>query len=607
MRLDLDPKTTWKHDASPTSATSQDGDTSTPSPGSRLVMADSKGIDVGNDAVIDQAIEDVLDEFTADDTETPGSPPSQPPRTPSPLPRFNGPTIHDPRTLAQRRMLIDPLPQPVSILFTSSSSGLRQTTDSSTQTPSNDLANSIHVEPPQKSSSSDEAPTPTTPDFRLMLESYTEIPPDEISRLMDMADRVAQHRIQNAREEEQRSFRSAATSPMKESVLLSPAATTPFTRSALNLDARGILLHTPTSGLVPLRAAQSRRVDKMRTAGVKLRILQHLLPAKVLLTQTATNNELPSLVQTRAAAGYAYVALSHARSISEAGGGEEADRQCIALQGRCAFYVGVSEWILDRYRKLEQHPRSPPGRWTRFEEENEAAYANQGQAPVLDYFQIACRAKEGAYVEGIWAEEWVKYLSSKGEIEVEGDEKRASRTWWGWLGNKLNPFRVTTSFRADDGTGTDFEDDSNGNEGTSLAGLDDAAFQAVGLAEQDGDEEEYDYPSPPSSQSASIPRRRSPSCLELPKPVTSPNRQARKKPSLSFTSPPSSPRGRPIYERRGHSEVAAGRNSSFLARVTGREKQRSELEKAEEGEGALSPREGIRKRKSGEEEPGEVV
>jgi hypothetical protein len=568
---------------------------------------------IGTDSnvVIDDAAESVVTRHLTNSKQAEDS--SPPIQTPPPLPPFSN------LPLRTKRRAADPHLEPLNTDLRSSStpqglSSAPTTADSATQT-------TTFIPTTPYSASSEKTPTPTTPQLHEMLETYPELPPEEVERLLSMFERVTEHRVEVAKEQERASLRSLQT-PLKpvarqESYIprsgISNAAAAPFTRSALSANPASAAILRQGGMVTPIatpgeegetRPALSAAQDQLRLKAVKIRIMQRLLPAKIILGRVNMRDAPPPSVNVRKAAGHAYMAFVQARTLFvDCVGGEGP-----AIQGWCAYYIGLAEWALLKHAERQAARRSP--RTVGFEEEEEAEEGREeGRPSVLEIFSLAVRAKEGGYEEGKLADVWVSYLNATGHEEVERGEETRERVWW-WAMNKSNPFRVTSEFRADDEGGDVFDDRKNRGAGESLAMLDDSDFQpSLPSAKRSEGEERHHFivsPTPPSTSGRWKDGESSP---ELPRPVTSPKRHYRSK-SLSFKLPRPYPPGRSIYRRKGSGDGSAGGISSpsaFLTRVTGREKPRSEDERAEEGEGPMSPREGLKKRRSGQVEPGEEV
>lgn len=560
-------------------------------------------------------------------------------------------------------------------------------------------------------------PTPTSAEFKSMLESYDEIPKAEVPQLLDLANAVSDQRIEEAkaemRGEDSPLPRDRGLNDEKEEEM-PPTPTTAELRSKLNgykglkydevrrlvdmadritatrvrhaLEQETGRLYAPLldlaaedEGPTAKEEAERRRVAlKARIQGLELRVMQKLLPAKILLQRP--DDKLPPVERAKHAAGYAYEALSFVRTFPtdwEDGNGkvdteasEVLDTTSRALQGRCAYYAAVAEWVMRQQG------------------------AGDEDVGVLAYFHMALQAREGGYREGEWAEGWVEFLRGGGEVEEGGEENgdggghgegeeaeekdgEDGKGWGGWLISKVKRLSVRTSVAEKSAAdGGEEKITASGGEEESASGdweergrtrrreqwskqdirdyhaAQDMAARGPSASSDDNDhrrsqgweslellssgssgsesehEDEdattprlpgsYSPPSPPQSGSElatgliTPTQLRSPSHpndpdteSSLPRPVTSPRRRTT---SIHFDEPLSpssggtqSPKRDSIYERR-HS-----RKSSLLetlgVKFSGREKRRSEIEEAEEGQSPFGGKfpggesEGLKKRK----------
>ncbi|KAK3709488.1 hypothetical protein LTR37_010861 [Vermiconidia calcicola] len=585
-----------------------------------------------------------------------------PPQTPSPLPPVGSPKVTD-STVARRRQFAPPL--------------RRSHTDGRTSAVTRDLEgddgeqsqNSDPWEAGEDGSGEargDKTPTPTTGQFKEMLGSYID-QEAEVDRLIEMAERVSEHRVK----EERRRVELEAAAAIERSALLTPdiknALLSPSQKSALASTPAGLGLQgflspmpplpsgassvyspspLPTGGssayspqpsarsdglspAVPVSPVVSRRVE-IKLHIRELRVKQRLLPAATLLSHLGSSSYSGSEQQiqkhAKAAAGYAYIALSFARN-------ENVDP---ALQGRCAYYVALAEFLLAE--KNDSGLPLPPisdkhSSWSVEDDENDVSVA-------IRYFQVACDA-QGVYDEGAWAVEWIEYFGSmeKRAEEMKGDVRpESSGSWREWIWSKVS--------RTKDEPGAENDDTDAARTRKPLSkqevrdyhaakdarrGSDDSprlwqrlSFLSNGTSSRQSTWDYFNQPSSPPEEEQQTTTTQSPPPNDrsdrnpsptLPPPVTSPGHSRTK--SIIFQEPSDSPpssasSSRPsIYQRR--SSRRGSLIVDVLARVTGRERRRSELDKAEEGdspfrgtfgdgEGDGVGNEALKKRRSGGEE-----
>jgi hypothetical protein len=416
MHLPLDPKKPWEDKPSPTSpAESMDSNptrhsTKKRNPPTLISGATSEsGLDSSTDG------DDVF-------------------ATPTPLPSIHTPRV---RSLAIRRRISNP-PDPI-----------ETSTDASTTTDDDavqDLYSNFSPGYPRS-----KTPTPTEEDFREMLTTYKELHSEEAERLAQMAERITKSRVDAARaEERERTFvytpgPEMSAGPASGNMLASALLSAPAPRSATG----GPLPPSATSmGMSPLpsemantpsrvraQGKPSRSLQEIRKVGLKIKIYMRLAKVKDLLS--SEEDEMPSYEDTREAASLAYEALTFAQSedmTAESASdsfGSPANETAAALQGRCAYYVGIAEYVLAQKRD---------------EGETEGIFLSESnRARLLEYFELALLAKEGGFEEGTLADTWVEHLQEEQEEVERQREKGPQRTSWiGWLSQKLNPFQKAT-------------------------------------------------------------------------------------------------------------------------------------------------------------------
>lgn len=486
-------------------------------------------------------------------------------------------------------------------------------------------------------------PTPTTAEFHNMLESQIE-ERDESSRVEEMAEAWCQGQIKAAIAKEKGHWEMELQNSAMASALMSARsqqqqhALTPVTRpmhfrqkSAPLLpvvpESDGLL----TPGLEPsggISATHSRvpssqsilsarspaelnevlglgitgpSIAEIRTLGLELRVKQRLLPAIALLASSSDN---PKLDSSRA--------RDHAHSALHFSQAHNLDT---ALQGRCAYYVGVAEYLHSQSVGGARRDSAADDSWSSESESDEM--------PALEYFHQACAARN-VYAEGTWAEEWVEHFRG---LRLAAKEKRAGErpksdgSWKETVQRWLPSFSSKGTFSRPTARDGEEEAEAEGADEKIRSSPKAAGARRPRIWERmpsfsskvtsprpttrDSEEKEaaaagggggrilsFSVPDSPSPnklfQHGSPPRSPSPT---LPSPVTSPKSNHSRSSSIfsppvgsplgsSHSSTPSSPSPttKSIYERR-HS-----RRPSLLARVTGRERMPSELEQAEEGD-----------------------
>ena len=531
MRLDLDPSPTWKSsDQAPSSGSAEDmtsrkNEEDGPLTADDLFSPDHDGDGDGDDAAL---------------------------LPPSPLPPVTSPRVQRSATLAGRRRV----PAPPKRINTGLSSTPTTAADSAFPT-TEEEDEQASATPPLPHDHEPKTPTPTTADFRTMLGTYI-AEDEEVDRLVEMSARVSRRREDVARRDERSKVERvlASASPM-------------------------------FSALSTAAAWEGSGVEEIQRLGCALRVKQRLYPAVLLLSHILTSapsgggGNVGGTAEANAAAQYAYLALQSARE-AEGGAGD------VALRGRCAYYVALAECLLANKKRDDglSTGRWSAGSWGRRVED---------AAPVVEYFEMACSA-EGSYEEGRWAVEWVDYL--KGGSEDKG-RPGSSGSWRGWLWDKIlrregegassNGVSEKKSMGRQDVREYYANRETSANNDDHSPGIGERlSFLSSSSDSANNDDDEakpatYIPPSSstslPSSDGPSTPFHSSsaePSPSLLPEPVTSPNTSPRAK-SVAFEVSPTAKRTS-IYERR-HS-----RRPSLLARVTGRERRPSELERAEEGE-----------------------
>lgn len=317
-------------------------------------------------------------------------------------------------------------------------------------------------------------PTPTAADFKEMLETYISDGPDEIDRLVEMAERMSETKIAVAQREAFEAGKAEALASMAESSRAATpgsglrSARTPLISARSSHFEASTEMH-PTTPRTPALVTGTTDLDAPtpRTPALvtgtadlpattrSLRLHLHLYPARTLLSAFLFHDaELPALEAAREAARHAYLALGQARAGIAAvaateedydeGGWSVAGMEAMALQGRCAYYVGVAEWVLGEHRRRER-VLLKGGR-----NDGDVGSEDDG-VPVLEFFQQARMAQEGGFAEGAWAEKWIRFLcddKEDGKKRVEDADgmceavgRRESTTWLGWLSNIRNPFR----------------------------------------------------------------------------------------------------------------------------------------------------------------------
>ena len=301
------------------------------------------------------------------------------------------------------------------------------------------------------------------------------------------------------------------------------------------------------------------------------------------------------------------------------------------LEARCSYYIGLGAFLL-----LPKHALLSSTRPASIGSLSELGKLETVQA----YFEQACAAKD-VYDEGAWAEEWAVYLESphvRRELSESIEEERptSSDSWvGGWMkkiwgskdsqqtrddgGSVRRPPKDRLRSRRDSATSQNTESTFRPDGPERIPSFE-SWHSDESRPESAMSEERFPGPIPPPEDPIDgdeSPKERiwfndpTPDSPEpiLPGPVTSPHISPTKGISfagLSKSATPSAysdgdtPVCSPIYARR-HS-----RRPSLLARVTGRERRPSELERAEEGvspyrptfEGVPEGSEGLKKRKS---------
>ena len=346
-----------------------------------------------------------------------------------------------------------------------------------------------------------------------------------------------------------------------------------------------------------------------------LRVRMMLMPAVLLLSK-------PSSLK----ADDVEKAIRYARVAQDIARNGDVEKE---LEARCSYYIGLAAFLL-----LPKHALLASSRPASIGSLSELGKLETVQS----YFEQACAAK-GVYEEGDWAEEWVVYLESpevsKELSESVEDERPTSSGSWvsGWMkrvwGSKESHQQSSNdhSVKRPPGSILRSRRDSATSEHTESTFRPSGPERIPSFESWHSDEprpesamSEERFPGPfkipQDTDDDESPRERiwfndlTPDSPEpiLPAPVTSPHTSPTKRISfagLSKTAAPSAssdntPISSPIYERR-HS-----RRPSLLARVTGRERRPSELERAEEGsspyrstfEPMPEGTEGLKKRKS---------
>ncbi|KAK5165208.1 uncharacterized protein LTR77_009306 [Saxophila tyrrhenica] len=470
------------------------------------------------------------------------------------------------------------------------------------------------------------------------LEGYTEMTGEEVGRLVGMAEVIARKRVERREKAERDAAR--AEQETREAEEKDAKRVEEENRAAEEGKKKGEMLATTKkpqdinleAQVLKLRKTQQEALSQ----AMSYRVHATLLPAKRVLKG---EGEMLTAEHAQTALLYAYEALRIARSFVTpklADDGEEAadtplagcaandevlEKAAVALQGRCAYYVGVAEFVL----------------W-KTGEGSELAMGKERDV-VLGYFELALRAADGGYHEGKQAEEWVKFLESGEDSDVEDDvvqKEKGEGSWSGWLAEKVLRRFSTRSAASEEVASEDdrlqgrktkgkeavkdaepsrgrarrrksseagpshlnrwrtLADIPSGSSGSSFAD----GYASPSSEDEDGadflDDNAADVATPETSSRLSDLNLRSYTDDDenpgLPPPVTSPQLRAKSiviKVPTSPTSATSSPKSDSIYDRR-HS-----RKSSILAscaKVTGREKHRSELEEAEEGESPFRDR-----------------
>jgi hypothetical protein len=353
---------------------------------------------------------------------------------------------------------------------------------------------------------------------------------------------------------------------------------------------------------------------KSPIAGLRVRMM--LMPAILLLSK-------PSSLK----ADDVEKAIRYARLAQDIARNGNVEKE---LEARCSYYIGLAAFLL-----LPKHAL--------FASNRPASIGSLSELGKLEtvqlYFEQAFAAK-GVYDEGAWAEEWVEYLQSpdvrKELSESVEDERPTSSGSWigGWMkrvwgsqasqqqpsngqsvkrppGNILKTRRdsatsqnTASTFRPDGPERIPSYESWHIDESRPESAMSEERFPGPFKISQDTEDDEapreriwFNYPTPDSPEPI------------LPAPVTSPHASPTKRisfaglsknPTPSASSDSDTPVSSPIYERR-HS-----RRPSLLARVTGRERRPTELERAEEGsspyratfESVPEGSEGLKKRKS---------
>ncbi|KAK3716168.1 hypothetical protein LTR37_006613 [Vermiconidia calcicola] len=588
-----------------------------------------------------------------------------PPQTPSPLPSAWSPKITD-SSVARRRQFAPPLRRLHTDGRTSAVQGDLEGDDGD-QSQNSDPWDGGEDE--SGGARGDRTPTPTTGQFKEMLGSYID-QEAEVDRLIEMAERVSEHRVQEERRRVELEAaaaieRSALLTPDIKNALLSPSQKSALVSTPAGLGLQGFLSPMPplpsgassvyspspwptggssayspqpsarSDGLspaVPVCPVVSRRVE-IKLQIRELRVKQRLLPAATLLSHLGSSSYNGSEQQiqkhAKAAAGYAYIAHSFARN-------ENVDP---ALQGRCAYYVALAEFLLAE--KDENGLPLPPisnkhSSWSVGDDENDVSVASR-------YFGMACQAKD-AYDEGAWAVEWLGYFGHlerrAEEIKLQGDGRpESSGSWREWIRTKVSRTKDEPDAESEDTKAARTRKPMSKQEVRDYhaandvrRGSDDSprlwqrlSFLSNGIPSRQSTWDYFKQPSLSSEEEEQTSTIRSPPPNDrsdrtpsptLPPPVTSPGHSRTK--SIIFQEPSDSPpssasSSRPsIYQRR--SSRRGSLIVDVLARVTGRERRRSELEKAEEGDspfrgtfGDGDGSEGLKRRKGGAEGVGEEM
>ena len=379
-------------------------------------------------------------------------------------------------------------------------------------------------------------PTPTTADFRLMLGTYVD-DVEEVERLVEMRERLAEGKMRTARN-------GGSGSGLEEG------------KSGVE--------SVKTAALV--KAASGARLAKWPSL-VELRVKHRLFPAMVMLSRPGML--VPSDVETAAKNARSALKLAQDEVVAE------------ALQARCAYYVGLAEYLL-----VTKDPRGMPLPNSILDEDDTTPKSttsrDEKSIPSLESFKRACAAK-GVYDEGVWAEEWLQYLKDLQNTADEASPLAEDSKTGSWVKGLWRNFWP----RSKGQSGRDDKQDSKSppSDATDETYERIPSFKSI-RSDETSRPTSKDSTTPATSPTSSteITTTSPPGATEkssLPLPVTSPTHSPTK--SISFTSTSTSPNGntspqKSIYDRR-HS-----RRPSYLAKlVSRRERRRSELEQTEEG------------------------
>lgn len=185
----------------------------------------------------------------------------------------------------------------------------------------------------------------------------------------------------------------------------------------------------------------------------ELRIVQHLYPAAKILSDLDNLSE----DATWTAAGQARSALQLAQEVNASE----------ALQGRCAYYLGIAEFILANKFDAASRPGTA----------NSVDNWRAKPTTVPEYFEQALAAK-GKYEEGTKAEAWVAYFSGEDGKSGSGNGRQGRRSWFGRVFDSLSLWRTQSMESTSDA----------GSRRASIASLG-RWFSQTDAIDEDGEEE----------------------------------------------------------------------------------------------------------------------
>lgn len=238
-------------------------------------------------------------------------------------------------------------------------------------------------------------------DLKRLLDSFAGMPVEEAQRLVEMAERVGDPRVRVAREEEREKQREA------------------FIRRTSTPEPVFEGKEKAPEVVAEIVAAVTDKIDGAvrtvsRAQDMSLRVMVRLLPAKLILEEGLAGGMLPSVQQARRAARYACRALALARELgaavvlaavvlaavesgqddwSNSPTGEKQEvgeiysreaRMSRALQGRCAFYAALANWIIAL---------------SHVENGEDGDDSESRPVSVLQYFELAQQAAEENFLE----------------------------------------------------------------------------------------------------------------------------------------------------------------------------------------------------------------